>query len=344
MNRYRMPAEWERHRGTITTYPHSYENFFDRLEGARETFVKMVAVISQSEKVFINVNSEEDKKDLINRLNAVSEVKKENIHIFINETDDVWCRDYCPIFVKDESGETVALKFRFNAWGEKYPYEKDQKAGERIPQLLGIKKVDVDMVLEGGAVEVNGEEVLITTESCLLNKNRNPDMSKEEIEENLKRYLGVKKILWLKGGIVGDDTDGHVDNITRFVKKDTVVTVIEKDKKDPNYEPLMENFERLKGFTDIKGNPLKVVTLPMPEPVYYQYPDADAPYRLPASYANFYITNSHVIVPTFNCKEDEIAVQILQKLFPERKVIGIYAYDILVGLGGFHCLTMQVPQ
>lgn len=344
MNRYSLPAEWEKHVGTITTYPHSYENFFDRLEQARETFVKMVAVISQSENVFINVNSEEDRRDLINRLNEVSEVKKENVHIFINETDDVWCRDYCPVFVKDNKGETVALKFRFNAWGEKYPYEKDQKAGERVPQFLGIKRIDVNMVLEGGSIEVNGKGALITTESCLLNKNRNPQMSREEIEQNLKKYLGVEKILWLKEGIVGDDTDGHVDDITRFVKYDTVVTAVEKDKNDPNYEPLMENFERLKKFTNTDGKPLRIVTLPMPEPIYYQYPDSDAPHRLPASYANFYITNGHVIVPTFNCKNDEIALQILQRLFPERKVVGIYAYDILVGLGGFHCLTMQVPQ
>lgn len=342
MKRIRLPAEWEKHHGTITTYPQAYETFFDRLEQAQETFVKMVKIISLSEKVFINVNDQETEEELEKKLKKV-DANKKNIKIFINKTDDAWCRDYCPIFVK-ENGDTVALKFRFNAWGGKYPYENDEKAGKKIADILGYRRVEIDMVLEGGSIDTNGRGCLITTESCLLNKNRNPEISKGKIEENLKNFLGVQKILWLKEGIVGDDTDGHIDDITRFVSGDTVLTAIEKDKDDPNYNILMENFERLKTFTDQNGNPFKVITLPMPEPVYYKYPDKKQPDRLPASYANFYITNTHVIVPTFNSKYDEPAVEIIQKLFPERKVIGLYGYDILVGLGGFHCLTMQVPQ
>jgi len=342
MGRYRLPAEWEKHLGTITTYPQSYQTFFDRLEQAKDTFVQMVKFIAEGEKVFINVDDGETKEELEKKLEE-ADVNKKNIEIFINKTDDAWCRDYCPIFVK-ENGRTVALKFRFNAWGEKYPYRNDQKAGEKIAGLLGFERVDVDMVLEGGAIDTNGKGCLITTESCLLNPNRNPDLRKEEIEEKLKEYLGAQKVLWLKEGIVGDDTDGHIDDITRFVSEDTIITAIEKDRDDPNYAPLMENFERLKLFTDTSGKPFRVITLPMPEPVYYQYPHSERPERLPASYANFYITNRYVIVPTFNCRYDEQAIEILQKVFPDRKVIGIYAYDIVVGLGGFHCLTMQVPE
>ncbi|WP_457626213.1 agmatine deiminase family protein [Persephonella sp.] len=342
MNSYRLPAEWEKHLGTITTYPQAYETFFDRLEQAQETFSKFVSLISLSEKVFINVDNEEKKEELVKKLKKY-DANRKNIKILINKTDDAWCRDYCPVFVKKDN-KTVALKFRFNAWGGKYPFENDEKAGRKIADLLGFQRVDIGMVLEGGSIDTNGEGCLITTESCLLNPNRNPDMKKEEIEKNLKNYLGAQKILWLKEGIAGDDTDGHVDDITRFVAKDTIVTVLEKDKQDPNYLPLMENFERLKSFTDLRGNPFKIITLPMPEPVFYRYPDSPEPERLPASYANFYITNSHIIVPVFNSKNDEIAIDILQKIFRNRKVTGIYAYDILVGLGGFHCLTMQVPE
>ncbi|NPA58373.1 MAG: agmatine deiminase family protein [Aquificae bacterium] len=342
MGKYRLPAEWERHTGTITTYPQAYETFFDRLEEAKNRFVEMVKLISEGEKVFINVNDEKTREELEEKLKK-ADANRKNITIFINRTNDAWARDYCPIFVK-EGEKTVAVKFRFNGWGEKYPYQLDDTAGERIADLLGIGKVKVDMVLEGGSIDTNGEGCLITTESCLLNRNRNPNLSKGEIEENLKKYTGVEKVLWLGEGIVGDDTDGHVDDITRFVSGDTIITAVEKDREDPNYLPLMENFERLKTFTDLKGNPFRIITLPMPEPVYYQYPDEDKPARLPASYTNFYISNRYVIVPTFNCRQDEQALEIIQKAFPDRKVVGIYAYDIVVGLGAFHCLTMQVPE
>ncbi|MFN3788320.1 MAG: agmatine/peptidylarginine deiminase, partial [Sulfurihydrogenibium azorense] len=186
-------------------------------------------------------------------------------------------------------------------------------------------------------IDVNGEGLLLTTESCLLNSNRNPHMSKQEIEENLKKYFGVSKILWLKEGIVGDDTDGHIDDITRFVDKDTVITVIEDNKNDDNYDILQENYHILKTFTDIHGKPLNIITLPMPDPVYYK---GD---RLPASYANFYISNYAVIVPTFRCDKDRLALEILQSVFKDRKVVGIDATDIVVGLGTFHCLTQQIP-
>jgi agmatine deiminase len=337
----RTPAEWEKHYATITTYPQSYETFFDRLEGAKDTFVKMVKFISESEKVFINVNDEKTKEELLQKLKKVDALRK-NIRIFINQTNDAWCRDYCPIFIKENS-KIKALKFKFNAWGNKYPFELDDKAGRKIAELLNIPRLDIDMVLEGGAIDINGKKCLITTESCLLNKNRNPDMDKNDIENALRRYFNVEKILWLKEGIVGDDTDGHVDDITRFVKEDTIVTAVEKDRTDANYHPLMENFEILKTFTDKDGKPFKIITIPMPDPVFYKYPGTGKTERLPASYANFYITNKYVIVPVFGSSKDKIALEIIQKVFTDRKVVGIYAYDIIVGLGAFHCLTMQVP-
>ncbi|WP_457644451.1 agmatine deiminase family protein [Persephonella sp.] len=337
MGKFRMPAEWEKHKGTITTYPQAYETFFDRLDQARDQFVQMVRYISEGETVYINVNGEEERKDLLKRLERFN--VNGDVKILINKTDDAWCRDYCPIFVKDKKGDTVALKFRFNSWGGKYPYENDEETGNRIPEILGYKKINIDMVLEGGSIEVNGKGSLLTTESCLLNPNRNPDLSKEEIEEKLRYYLGVEKIFWLGEGIVGDDTDGHIDDITRFVSEDTIVTAVEYNRDDPNYYPLIENYERLKSLKEFN-----IVKLPMPDPVYYKYPTDDEPYRLPASYANFYISNKAVVVPIFNCDKDSTALKILEKLFPDRKVVGIYAYDIVIGLGAFHCLTQQIPQ
>ncbi|WP_457640609.1 agmatine deiminase family protein [Persephonella sp.] len=339
---YRMPAEWETHQGTITTYPQAYETFFDRMDQAREKFVQMVKYISEGETVHINVDNEENKKDLMEKLEKFN--VKGDVKIYINPTDDAWCRDYCPIFVKNNKGKLLALKFRFNSWGEKYPYENDEKAGNKITEILGFEKLNIDMVLEGGSIDVNGKGVLLTTESCLLNPNRNPHLSKDEIENKLKLYLGVEKILWLGEGIVGDDTDGHIDDITRFVSEDTIVTVLEEDKNDPNHDPLMENYEKLKSFKNLNGKPFNIVTLPMPDPVYYKYPGDNEPYRLPASYANFYISTSAVVVPMFGCDKDKVALDILTKLFPDRKVVGIDAYDIVVGLGAFHCLTQQIPE
>ncbi len=337
-----MPAEWDKHIGTWTTYPQSYETFFDRLEEARDEFVQMVKYVSVGETVHINVDNEDIKKDLIKRLKRFDVNGDIKIHII--PTDDAWCRDYGAIFVKNKDRKLLALDFQFNAWGGKYPYEKDNQVARKMAEILGVEHISVDMVLEGGSIDVNGDGCLLTTESCLLNPNRNPSMTKEDIEKALKGYLGVDKVLWLKEGIIGDDTDGHIDDITRFVSRDTIVTAVEEDPSDPNYQPLMENLERLKSFTDMRGRPFNIVTLPMPDPVYYKYPDSEKPERLPASYANFYISNAAVIVPIYNCDKDKIALEKLQNLFPDRAVIGIYAYDILIGLGAFHCLTQQIPS
>ena len=336
---YWLPPEWYRHRGTITTYPQSKEDFFSDLGEVQEQFLEFVKYISYSEKLFINVNNIDNKNELEKKLK-----KKDiqNVEIFINPTNDVWCRDNCPIFVKDKNGKTVALKFRFNAWGGKYNYELDEEAGNKITQFLNIPKINIDMVLEGGSIDVNGNGSLLTTESCLLNKNRNPNLTKKEIEDKLKFYFGVKNILWLENGIVGDDTDGHIDDITRFVSSDTILTAIETDKNDDNYEILKESYHRLKHFKDINSKNFNVITVPMPEPIYYQYPDETEKRRLPASYINFYITNKFVLVPIFNCDRDREAINIIQSVFKDRKVVGLKADKIIIGLGAFHCLTQQV--
>ncbi len=327
-----MPPEWYKHKGTITTYPHSYENFFDYLEEVREQFLNFIKYLSEGERVYINVNSEDDRIDLEKKL-----IKKKikNIFILDNPTNDVWCRDNCPIFVKEENRETVALKFRFNGWGEKYPYELDDLAGRRITDILGIKRIDIDIVLEGGAIDVNGSGYLLTTEACLLNKNRNNDLSKEDLEKILKYYFGVNKIVWLKKGLVGDDTDGHIDNITRFVSENTILTAVDTNKNSENFERLQENLEILKRLSDFK-----IEEIPLPEPIKFKYPDGED--ILPANYMNFYISNKYVIVPIFNQDSDKFVLDKIQSFFSNRKVIGLPADKILIGKGAFHCLTQQI--
>ncbi len=333
-----MPPEWSKHKGTWLSYPHNPGTFFEKIDNVRDKYTDMVKLLSECEEVHINVNDEEMENDLLSRLKD-KKVNLNNIFIHRFPTNDAWCRDHGAIFAVDrDENKLVALDFKFNAWGEKYPYELDNEIPKKMAEYLNAERIEIDMVLEGGSIDVNGNGLLLTTESCLLNPNRNSNMSKKEIEDNLKYYLGVEKILWLKEGIVGDDTDGHIDDITRFVNKNTVITVVEENPNDENYPILKENYEILKTFTDIKGNKLNIIILPMPEPVYYK---GD---RLPASYANFYISNKYVIVPIFNCDKDKMALEILQSVFTDRVVVGIDASDIVVGLGTFHCLTQQIPH
>ncbi|MCX7738860.1 MAG: agmatine deiminase family protein [Hydrogenothermaceae bacterium] len=331
MRKFLMPAEWEDHYGTWLSYPHNPDTFFEKIEAVRDRYTDMIRWIAKGEVVHVNVNDESDEEDLRRRLEEKG--IKENVTIHRFPTNDAWCRDHGAIFVRDiETGRLVATDWEFNAWGGKYPYQLDNEIPKLMVDYLGVERVEVGMVLEGGSIDTNGNGLFLTTESCLLNKNRNPQLSKEDIERNLRVYLGAQKVIWLKDGIVGDDTDGHVDDITRFVSEDTIITVIEEDKNDENYEPLMENYQIL------KKTGLNIIPLPMPDPVYYR---GD---RLPASYANFYISNYAVIVPTFRCDKDKVALETLQRIFRDRVVVGIDATDIVVGLGTFHCLTQQIPK
>jgi len=335
---YFMPPEWYPHHGTWLTYPHNPLTFYEKIDSVRDVYADIIYYISLSEYVYINVNDKEMEEDLIKRLRSKN-VNLKNISIYHIPSNDAWCRDHGAIFVLNKNTNKLAATcWKFNSWGGKYPYDYDQKIPELMADYLKVEKFKADIILEGGSIDTNGEGILLTTEQCLLNSNRNSHLTKIEIEEYLKLYLGLEKILWLKDGIVGDDTDGHIDDIARFVNPDTIVTVIEEDTQDENYKILQENLKLLKSFTNLNGKQFNIITLPMPEPQFYKND------RLPASYANFYITNNSVLVPLFRCKKDEIAINLLKKVFKDKNVIGIDCSDIIIGLGSIHCLTQQIPM
>ena len=271
---------------------------------------------------------------------TVPEAKLNEISFYLHPTNDAWCRDHGPAFiVNKQTGEKAIVDWGYNAWGDKYPpYDLDDVIPTHIGEALGLKVFHPGIVMEGGSVEFNGKGTLMTTTACLLNKNRNPHLSQKQIEEYLSEYYGVEHILWLGDGIVGDDTDGHIDDITRFVNEDTVVTVVEEHKNDENYELLQENLKSLHKMRLENGKQLNVIELPMPKAVIYE------DQRLPASYANFYIANKSVIVPTFQDTTNDIkALDIIQSCFKDREVIGIDSTDLIWGLGSFHCLSQQEP-
>jgi agmatine deiminase len=335
-----MPAEWEPHRGTWLSWPHKEASWPGKFSPIPPIFSRMVAHLADHEEVHINVAGFPMEAE-VRRLLADAGADSGNVFFHYNPTNDAWCRDHGPIFVqRSDDGRTsqAVIDWGFNAWGGKYPpYDLDDVIPTRIAEELGLPVYNPGIVLEGGSIEVNGQGTLLTTEACLLNPNRNPTLSRSEIEDYLRSYLGVSHILWLGDGIVGDDTDGHVDDLTRFVDPSTVVTVVEDDPADENYEPLQKNLERLGGMTDQNGRPLKVITLPMPRPLWH---DGQ---RLPASYANFYIANGLVLLPTYDPARDEEALTTLQPVFPTREVIGIDCTDLVWGLGAFHCVTQQWP-
>jgi agmatine deiminase len=262
------------------------------------------------------------------------------VHLTRMTTDDAWIRDYGPIFVRsvDEPRSLHITDWRFNSWGEKYgPWDHDDRVPSALGELLGLPVKSPGIVLEGGSVDVDGDGTLLTTESCLLHPNRNPERDRQSLERFLGTYLGAETVLWLGQGIAGDDTDGHVDDLTRFVAPGTVVTVLEEDPGDENYRPLQENLERLHGMTDARGRRLEVLELPMPLPVYHEG------YRCPASYANFYIANESVLMPCFGSPRDEKARGVLAEAFPDRRVVAIDCRDVVWGLGAIHCVTQQEP-
>jgi agmatine deiminase len=334
-----MPAEWEPHRGTWLSWPHKEASWPGKFAGVPGIFARMVRHLADHEEVHINVAGPEMEHG-VRRLLADEGADSGNVFFHNNPTNDAWCRDHGPIFLEQKNGGKQAIiDWDFNAWGGKYPpYDLDDVVPTRIARELGLPVFNPGIVMEGGSIDVNGQGTLITTEACLLNPNRNPQLDRAAIEDCLRAYLGVSRILWLGEGIVGDDTDGHVDDLTRFVNPTTVVTVVEQDPTDENYEPLQHNLERLNGMTDQDGRPLEVVTLPMPRPVIH---DGQ---RLPASYANFYIANEIVLLPTYDAQRDDEALTTIRSLFPDREVIGIDCTDLVWGLGAFHCVTQQWPS
>ena len=335
---FRMPAEWEPHAGTWLTWPHFEGTWPGKLETVAPVYVEMVRALHGDETVHVNVLDAEREARVQELLEG--EGIRGNVRLHRVPTDNEWVRDYGAIFtVRERNGrrERLATDWRFNNWGEKYPdFELNNEVPAVMAEVAGTDRVAYDTVMEGGSIDVNGRGLLLTTESCLLNPNRNPGLTKPELERVLRDAFGVRTVLWLGEGIEGDDTDGHVDDLTRFVAPDTVVTVVESDPADPNYEPLRENLQRLRAMRP-GGRELKVVELPMPRPVHHDG------HRLPASYANFYIGNGAVLLPAFRDPADEPARATLQRLFPDRRVTPIDCRDLVWGFGAFHCLTQQVP-
>jgi agmatine deiminase len=339
---YRMPAEWEPHQAVWIAWPHQRDDWPDRFEPIPWAYVEIVRRLHRFERVRILALPAEEALARPMLLRAGVDLR--NVDFVPFATDRVWTRDQGGIIVRDGEGRRAVVDWHFNAWAKYDNWHHDDALAAQMAAYLGLprwepRKHGRRVVLEGGSIDVNGAGMLLTTEECLLSpvQARNPGLSKAEVEEVLCNYLGVRRVLWLNRGIAGDDTHGHVDDLTRFVGTRTVVTVVEEDSGEENYEALRENLERLRGMTDLEGEALEVVTLPMPAPLVF---DGQ---RLPASYANFYIANGGVLVPTFNDANDRRALAILAELFPGREVSGIHAVELVWGLGTLHCLTQQEP-
>ena len=332
-----MPAEWEKHDAIWLAWPHDPTTFPDKVNRVEAIYVHIINEIHLSERVnlfVIDQKTREKAENLFKEANIdLSEIE---FHVF--DYADVWFRDYGPIFVRNSKHELAMVHWDFNSWGEKYEtLLKDRQIPDVINQKMALKCFKPGMVLEGGSIDVNGKGTLLTTEQCLLNKNRNPHLGKKEIEKVLGEYFGVNNFIWLKNGIFGDDTDGHIDDIARFVNEKTIVCAFEENQNDINYDVLKENYDILCQAIDQDGEKLRIVKLPMPKVVVNEI------VRLPASYTNFYIGNTKVLVPVFDHENDEKALSILQELFPTRKVVGIRCNDLVYGFGTIHCISQQQP-
>ncbi|MBQ2538494.1 MAG: agmatine deiminase family protein [Bacteroidales bacterium] len=340
---YYMPAEWAHHKATWLSYPHNEDSWPGKINTIFPSYNLFIKVLSEDEEVHINVNDQvmEDQvhEDLI-KIGA----NMSNIFFHQFPTNDAWCRDHGPAFLlnREDPSRRAIVNWNHNAWGGKYPYELDTQIPLHIHQFLSQTDPNLELfqpgiVMEGGSIDVNGCGDLLTTTSCLLNPNRNPHLNQSQIEEYLRDYYGVDNIIWLGDGIMGDDTDGHVDDLSRFISPDTIVTAVEDDCWDENYDVLQKNLKTLNSCRLANGKQPTIVELPMPDMVFYDNQ------RLPASYANFYIANNKVIFPTYRCLADNEAAYILEACFPDREIIGIDSTDIVWGLGSFHCLSQQEP-
>jgi agmatine deiminase len=349
---YRMPAEWERHAGTWIGWPQNASDWPGKFAAIPWVYAEIVRLLAQKETVNILVNDEVTERRAVSALRrAGTNVERVNFHRWA--TNRVWLRDSGPIFVKDAvkdaQGRVAATDWKFNAWAKYDDWQLDDQVPAHVAGLLKLPRwqpqvtladgTEHRIVLEGGSIDVNGQGTLITTEECLLSpvQQRNPGVSREQLEKAFHDYLGIDQVLWLDKGTAGDDTHGHVDDITRFVGPETIVTAVEPDTTDYNHEPLAENLARLKASRTPSGRQWTIVELPMPRPVVFRGQ------RLPASYANFYIANGLVLMPTFHDPNDRVALGILAELFPDREVIGIHAVDLVWGLGTLHCMTQQQP-
>lgn len=332
---YRMPPEWHRHAATWLTWPKDPLTWPDRVPQAEEAYLQIMAALAPHERVNLLVDDEETESAVRARCTFPH---ADNVHFVRLPTVDSWIRDYGPNFLVNDAGGLAYNDWEFNAWGDKYKeLKRDSAIPARLEPILRVPRFVPGIVMEGGAIDVNGAGVVITTEQCLLNPNRNPHLDRAEIEDYLRAYLGAEQVLWLGEGIVGDDTDGHIDDIARFVAADTIVCALEEDPTDANYKLLRANHERLRRATDARGRPFEIVTLPMPGAVFGRDD------RLPASYANFYIANGVVLAPVFGHANDARAVETLQQVFKDRAIVPINAEALVWGMGTLHCLTQQQP-
>ena len=352
---FRMPAEWEPHAATWLAWPHHRADWPGKFEPIPWVYAEIIRHLARHERVEIIVNdlaAEKLARKILDKANALSD----NVRFHRWRTNRVWTRDSGCTFVLPDSaqpdsrgrlsphGPLKAVKWRFNAWAKYSNWRHDEKIGSLMAKAAEAEEIRPEVrkqrvVLEGGSIDANGQGTLLTTEECLLSKvqERNPGMKRSDYEKVFAEHLGIRNVVWLGRGVAGDDTHGHVDDITRFVSPDTVVTAVESNPDDPNYEPLRENIRRLRAATDQHGKALSIVELPLPTPVIFNGQ------RLPASYANFYIANGLVLAPVFNDPNDRLALDILADLFPDRDVVGIYCGDLLWGLGAIHCMTQQQP-
>ena len=336
---FHFPAEWHPHTATWLSWPHKEASWPGKIGLIYSRYAEFVKVLTEGELVRINVVDEQMMAFAKQQLLAAG-VDMSRVEFFEFATNDAWCRDHGPAFlINEETKQKAIVDWNYNAWGNKYPpYDLDDVIPTKIGAHFGLPVYHPGIVMEGGSVDFNGKGTILTSTACLLNPNRNPHLNQQQIEEYLCNYYGAEQILWINDGIIGDDTDGHIDDTARFVNEDTVVAVVEENKNDENYHLLQENLQMLKGMRLLNGKQLNIIELPMPEPIFYEGQ------RLPASYANFYIANSAVIMPTYRGANDDRALDILQQCFPGKKVVGIDSTDSIWGLGSFHCLSQQEPE
>jgi agmatine deiminase len=338
-----MPAEWEPHEATWLAWPHEKTDWPGKFAPIPWTYGEIGRRLARVERVRILV-SDRAAEEQVQRVLQKSGANLAAVEFFRVPTNRSWTRDYGPIFLKNGQGQLAITNWRFNGWAKYANWKYDDAVTSRLARRLKLQAWEPTdrgrrVVLEGGSIEVNGQGTLLTTEECQLSPTqaRNPGIDRQGLERIFAEYLGAAHILWLRCGIAGDDTHGHIDDVARFVNATTVIAAVEEDKSEANYEPLQENLARLRKMRDQDGQPLRIETLPMPEPVYF------AGQRLPASYANFYIANKLVLVPTFNDRNDRVALSTLAGLFPDREVVGIGCVDLVLGLGTLHCMTQQQP-
>ena len=336
---YYFPAEFAPHVATWLSWPHKEASWPGKIHTIYTPYVQFIKELTKGELVCINVVDEDMKTFAINHLQKAG-VDLSKVKFFFHPTNDAWCRDHGPAFLINEKArqKKVIVDWNYNAWGNKYPpYELDDVVPTLIGRSLNLPVFYPGIIMEGGSVEFNGAGTVMTSTACLLNPNRNPHLNQQQIENYLMNYYGADQVLWVDEGIIGDDTDGHIDDTVRFVNEDTVITVIEENKNDDNYALLQHNLKQLQQMRLLNGKQLNIVELPMPDELIYE------DQHLPCSYANFYIANQSVIVPTFRSPKDDVALQIIGSCFPGREIVGIDSTDIIWGLGSFHCLSQQEP-